>query len=104
MLNLTLLEVKDEIISGEAKYNVYDKDGKLLYENCSISLSNEIIQEGTPLNKVLFDSVNSALIKISEYLMSNKLGDDTYSFLTKGEFYGLAVSDTLNDKFRLDEF
>ena len=53
-------EIKDEIIEGSPKYNITDNaDGTK-----NIELANEIIQEGTPLNKSFFENFKS---DISEY-------------------------------------
>ena len=49
-----MIDFKDEILNGEPRYNIRDKDGNLIQEDASIELSTEVTQEGTPLNKALF--------------------------------------------------
>ena len=48
-----MLEVKDEIIDGKATYNITKNDDGTY----SIELATPVIQEGTPLNKKLFNSI-----------------------------------------------
>lgn len=48
-----MLEVKDEILDGNAKYNITPNDDGTF----SIELVTPVIQEGTPLNKKLFNSI-----------------------------------------------
>ena len=48
------LSVLDEIIEGSPKYNITDnEDGTK-----DIELANEILQEGTSINKALFGKIN----------------------------------------------
>jgi len=57
-----MLEVKDEIIDGKATYNITkNEDGTY-----SIELATPVIQEGTPLNKKLFDSIMENNIVLSD--------------------------------------
>ena len=71
-LNFELLNVTDEVIDGEAKYNVYDENGKLLHANCSINLNTNVINQGTFLNKNLFDKLD----RLIEYTNSREIGED----------------------------
>lgn len=57
-----MIEVKDEILNGEPKYRLKDENGNVIYDNFSIEQITPVIQEGTPLNKVLFDSIMSYLV------------------------------------------
>lgn len=52
------LEVKDEVLSGEPRYEIKDNNGNVIATNCSIELITSVLQEGTPLNKALFDKVD----------------------------------------------
>lgn len=56
-----MLEVKDEILNGEPKYRLKDENGNIIYDNLSIEQITPVIQEGTPINKVLFDSIQNSL-------------------------------------------
>lgn len=57
-----MIEVKDEILNGEPEYRLKDKNGNIIYDNLSIEMITEILQAGTPLNKVLFDRIISYLV------------------------------------------
>ncbi len=52
-----MIEVKDEILAGEPLYNIFDSQGNLIYNGVKIELITALIQQGTPLNKALFDIV-----------------------------------------------
>ena len=56
-----MIEVKDEILSGEPLYDISDSQGNLIYSGVRIEQITEMIQEGTPLNKILFDSIKKDL-------------------------------------------
>lgn len=51
------INVQDEILDGLPKYNILDENGKVLFANCSIVLSTNVVQEGSNLNKDLFDRI-----------------------------------------------
>lgn len=65
-----MIEVQDEILNGEATYRIRDKDGNILFDNLTIEQITPVIQEGTQLNKVLFDSIKNDIN--SRLLTSNK--------------------------------
>lgn len=71
------VEILDEILNGEAKYRIRGKDGNILFDNVSIEMITEILQQGTVLNKALFDT----LIQQINYAFENKyiLGTFTWS-------------------------
>lgn len=71
------VEILDEILNGEAKYRIRDKSGNILFDNLTIEMITEVLQQGTPLNKALFD----ALIQQINYAFENKyiLGTFTWS-------------------------
>lgn len=56
-----MIEVKDEVLDGEAKYRISDSLGNLLYDDVKIEMTTSVQQEGTPLNKALFDSIETDL-------------------------------------------
>lgn len=59
MLSIAKLEVKDEILSQEPLYEIKDSTGKVVATNCTIELITSLLAEGTPVNKVLFDKIDS---------------------------------------------
>lgn len=54
-----MLEVKDEILEGEPRYRIRDKNNNIINDDVLIEQKTPIIQEGTPLNKALFDSIKA---------------------------------------------
>ena len=59
-----MIDVKDEILNGDPKYRIRDKEGNIIFDNLTIEQITPIIQEGTPLNKVLFDKIGTNLSEI----------------------------------------
>lgn len=58
-----MLEIKDEIIEGSPRYNVTDNaDGTK-----NIELANDVIQQGTPLNKAMLDNMLGDLYTSDRY-------------------------------------
>lgn len=55
------LDVKDEILAGEPKYRIMQND-TILYDDVAIEMTTEVQQQGTPINKALFDLVSKHLI------------------------------------------
>lgn len=56
-----MIEVKDEVLAGEPKYRIRDASGNILQEDATIEMTTRVVQEPTPLNKVLFDSIETDL-------------------------------------------
>lgn len=56
-----MIEVKDEILNGEPKYRLRDENGDIIYDNVSVEMTTPVVEEGTPLNKALFDSIGNDL-------------------------------------------
>lgn len=52
-----MIDVKDEILGGEPLYRIRDNNGNIKVDNCTIEMITEVLQEGTPINKALFDSI-----------------------------------------------
>lgn len=98
-INLVPLEVKDEILDGEAKYNIYDENGKLLHENCSISLSTNILQIGTALNKVFFDKIEANL----EAVANKDNGESFKRYIFAGIYNELKTPFLLDSTFEIKE-
>lgn len=57
LFNIESLGVKDEILTGEPVYIIKDSLGKVIYDNVIVELKTPLLEEGTPLNKRLFDKV-----------------------------------------------
>lgn len=54
-----MINVQDEILSGEPKYRIRDSGGNLLYDNTTIEMITPVVQQPTALNKALFDLINA---------------------------------------------
>ncbi|MBQ8299577.1 MAG: hypothetical protein IJX99_06995 [Clostridia bacterium] len=48
-------------MAGEAKYRISDSLGNVLHDDVKIEMTTSVQQEGTPLNKALFDSIETDL-------------------------------------------
>lgn len=57
------LNVKDEILTGEPKYRIKQND-TTLYDDVTIEMTTPVRQQGTPVNKALFDSIEKYLIPV----------------------------------------
>lgn len=63
-----MIDVKDEILGEDAKYNIAKADtGEIIYSNVAIDLANTPMQKGTPINKALFDSIKGDVYRIDKY-------------------------------------
>lgn len=62
--------VVDEVLAGSPRYNIKNNSGTTLYSNVQIDLATTVTTAGTPLNKVLFDSIQEDLN--TRLLISNK--------------------------------
>ena len=92
MFNL-VLEIKDEIINGEPLYAIKDVNGNVLYNNCKIEMVTEILQQGTPLNKALFDKIQNVI----DYMNSKEKGEDFLKFSIEGTVGRFDFSYTMFD-------
>lgn len=52
-----MIEIKDEILNGDARYRIRDNDGNILFDNLILEQITPIIQEPTPMNKPLFQAL-----------------------------------------------
>lgn len=52
-----MIEVKDEILQGEPTYDIVDGLGNVVLEDVKIEMKTPVVQEGTPINKALFDTI-----------------------------------------------
>lgn len=60
---MVMIEVKDEVLSAEPRFRIRDENGNILFDNVTIEMITEILQAGTPLNKLLFDSIKNEFLK-----------------------------------------
>ena len=65
-----MIDVKDEILASEPLFRIIDKNGNILFDELKIEMVTKVLQESTPLNKVLFDSIKNDID--SRLLTSNK--------------------------------
>ena len=52
-----MINVKDEILQGEPIYDIVDGLGNVVLEDVKIEMKTPVVQEGTPINKALFDTI-----------------------------------------------
>lgn len=93
-----MLDVKDEILESEELFQLEDKNGNVILDNVRIKMKTPILQEGTPLNKVLFDSIKNDILsrlKIEDKAstVEAQLGSDDVKYMT-----ALKVLDLINAK------
>lgn len=62
-----MIEIKDEIIAGEPRYRLKDNNGNIVMDNLSIEQITPVVQEGTPINKMLFDDINANISRASKF-------------------------------------
>lgn len=76
-----MIEVQDEILNGEPRYRIIDSSGNIILDNINIEMITSVQQDGTPINKVLFDSIKSGNDLIQKVNVPQfELGDE-YNFL-----------------------
>lgn len=73
MLNVLTLEVKDEILEGEPLYIIKDSNGNIIYDNVQLELKTPLLQEGTAINKQLFDKINEGFTNIKGQKKGNSI-------------------------------
>ena len=89
-----MINVVDEVLSGEALYSIVpttDSLGNTVYK---IELATSVTQAGTPLNKALFDSIDYDIKNIPNFAISESY-TDTFND-------GTSISKTIqlsNDRF-----
>lgn len=73
-----MIEVKDEVLDGEAKYRIRDKDGNIVLDDFTMEQITTLLQIGTDINKQLFDSIHDHLIFNSKYHLLKGLTESDY--------------------------
>lgn len=81
MFNIEKLEVKDELLDGVQKFRITKEDGSILADNCTIELVTLLLQQGTDINKLLFDKIDAN----TTILTSKFVGNTLEKLLTENE-------------------
>ncbi len=77
-----MIEIKDEILESEARYRMRDAQGNILFDNLTIEQITPVIQQATPQNKVLYDSIKSGNDLVQKFNIPNALPNDgEYNYL-----------------------
>lgn len=62
--------VIDEVLNGEPLYQIIDTvTGKVISGRARISLETQVLQEGSPIGKALFDSIKGDVYRVDKYTM-----------------------------------
>ncbi|MBQ8298673.1 MAG: hypothetical protein IJX99_02215 [Clostridia bacterium] len=77
-----MIEVKDEILGGEARYRIIDSSGNIVHADVNIEMITPVQQEGTPINKALFDSIKSGNDLVQTYSEINPIISNGYNYIT----------------------
>lgn len=68
---MSMIEVQDEILEGEPLYRLINKDtGEIILDNIAIEMITGVIQAGTPLNKLLFDSIKQHIDELKTEIIT----------------------------------
>ena len=65
-----MLEIKDEILTGEPRYRVRDNNGNIIQDNVSIEQITPALQEGTPVNKALVEGLQQEMLSDTKLLVA----------------------------------
>lgn len=90
-----MLEIKDEILTGDPRYTIQDNDGQIIEDNVQITLKTAVAQEGTPLNKATLDTFKIETVGAS--LLMNGGSQQTYGIygeLKKADFATISFQPT----------
>lgn len=60
-----MIEVNDEILSANPKFRIRDSNNNIIMDNLTIEQITPVIQQGTPLNKALFDAIQNWFLNIT---------------------------------------
>lgn len=72
MIILESLNVVDEQLSNEPLFRIRNANGEIVVDNCSIELITQVLQNGTPVNKLLFDKIDSNTENMYYFLPTGK--------------------------------
>ena len=96
-----MLDFKDEILEGNPKYRVRDENGNIIVDNASIEMITNIMQEGTLINKKLFDNIQEEINVVGTFKQEDYLNFysgptsndwDTWENMPKGEEIKIQLS------------
>lgn len=99
------IEIKDEILNtagqpdNAPRYSIRDNNGSIIYDNVQLELKTPLLQEGTPINKELFENFyNNMLISTKETVVDYVVEEDTpqidienLDLIADGGFYELII-------------
>ena len=69
-MTIEKLNVQDEVLGDVPLYRIKDSSGKVIYDNCTIDMITSILTDGTPLNKLLFDKIDTNFDNIKTKIAS----------------------------------
>lgn len=99
------INAQDEILdtSGQLdskpRYRIRDNNGTILYDNVTLEVATPVTQEGTEINKALFDKVDGALAVVA----SRDNGEDFKKYIETGEYGGIKTPDILDPLYELKD-
>ena len=72
-----MIDVKDEILESEERFQITDNDGNILFDDVSIKMITKVLQEATPRNKTLYDSIyDDIFYGHSHFIVGTYIGND----------------------------
>lgn len=89
-----MIDVKDEILEGEPRYNILDNNGTPIQNNVQINLATPVLQPGTPINKGLFDSIKNDISLTDKYNLPDSITSMSYK-MPNGKFVSENTSSEL---------
>lgn len=99
------INAQDEILdtSGQLdskpRYRIRDNNGTILYDNVTLEVATPVTQEGTAIDKALFDKIDGALALI----VSKDNGEDFKKYIETGEYGGIKTPDILDPLYELKD-
>lgn len=79
-----MLNVQDEVLANKPMYRIRDEQGNIIEENAEIELNTPVVQEGTAMNKLLFDKVNNEILLDGRYNKITQEGNRRFGNLFTG--------------------
>ena len=98
-----MIDIKDEILTGEPRYRLRDGNGNILQDNISIEQITPATQEGTPINKALLEAIQVEMLNDSKQVIIDYTFEEDTDELTitdldmvaDGGFYDFAITGAL---------
>lgn len=97
-----MVDVIDEVLADKPTFVIKSKDGDILYDDIQIELKTQVVQEGTPINRALFQSiikdigekadisVGTIVLANAESVTENTLGE----YVETDKFYNFNIGFT----------